>query len=418
MLENFSYKNNLLYAEDVSLTDIAEQVDTPCYVYSRHALEQNWQAFTKAFGGVSHRICYAVKANANLAILNLFAAEQAGFDIVSVGELERVLAAGGKAENVIFSGVAKQRAEILRAIEVGVGCFNVESESELERLHTLAAQEKKVVKIAIRINPNIDARTHPYIATGLSDNKFGIDMQDVLSLYKKIKATMPYCELTGIACHIGSQLTELSPFVEAIDCVVTLINELKAAGIVLKHVDMGGGLGVRYQDETPPTIVEYIHTLCDKLKNVGLEIMIEPGRALVANVGILLTRVEYIKQTRSKNFAIVDAGMTELMRPALYDAWHPIKPVLQRSNHPEAVYDIVGPVCESADFLGKNRRMALAENDLIAVGLAGAYGACMSSTYNARPRVAEVMVDKNKMHIVRQRETIQDLFAAESLLPL
>ncbi len=418
MLRNFSYKNNLLYAEEVSLVDIAEQVGTPCYVYSRHALEQNWQAFTNAFGTVAHRICYAVKANANLAILNIFAAQNAGFDIVSVGELERVLAAGGEAKNIIFSGVAKQSAEILRAIEVGVGCFNVESESELTRLHTLAERQKKVVNIAIRINPNIDARTHPYIATGLSDNKFGIDMRDVLSLYKKIKATMPYCQLTGIACHIGSQLTELSPFVEAVDCVLALIAELKKAGITLKHVDMGGGLGVRYHDETPPTIAKYIHVLCEKLKNSDLEIIIEPGRALVANAGILLTRVEYLKQTRSKNFAIVDAGMTELLRPALYDAWHPIMPVMQHSDHPEVIYDIVGPVCESADFLGKSRLLAIGEGDLIAIGFVGAYGACMSSNYNARPRAAEVMVDKDKVHIVRTRESIQDLFAQESLFPL
>lgn len=417
MSSHFFYKSGQLYAESVSLTEIADQFGTPCYIYSREALEKNWQAFSDAFGKVPHRICYAVKANANLAILNLFALKNAGFDIVSVGELERVLAAGGEAKKIIFSGVAKKSSEILRAIEVGVGCFNVESESELIRLHTLAAQQNKIVDIAIRINPNIDARTHPYIATGLSDNKFGIDMQDVLSLYKKIKTTMPHCRITGIACHIGSQLTELSPFVEALDCVLSLIAELRKAGIELKHIDMGGGLGVRYQDEMPPPVSAYVQQFCEKLKNSGLEIIIEPGRALVANAGMLLTRVEYIKKTRSKNFAIVDAGMTELLRPALYEAWHPIMPVILHSNHPEALYDIVGPVCESADFLGNHRLLALNEGDLIAIGMVGAYGACMSSNYNARPKVAEVMVDRDKIHLISARETIQDLFARERLLP-
>jgi len=415
MSQYFSYKNGLLYAEEVSLVDIANQYGTPCYVYSRHALEQNWQAFTQAFGNTPHRICYAVKANATLAILNVFATHDAGFDIVSIGELERVLAAKGNAKKIIFSGVAKQSAEMIRAIEVGVGCFNVESESELNRLHAVAAQQKTVVEIALRINPNIDARTHPYIATGLSDNKFGIDVSEVLSLYKKIHTTMPYCKLTGIACHIGSQLTELSPFIEAIDCILELIAELKAVGIPLQHVDIGGGLGVTYQDETPPTITEYVTALCAKLKNSGLEIIIEPGRALVANAGILLTRVEYLKHTRYKNFAIVDAGMNDLLRPALYDAWHPIMSVKLNHTLQEQTYDIVGPVCESADFLGKNRLLAIKEGDLLAIGSVGAYGSCMSSNYNARPKAAEVMINKAKIDLVRQRETLQSLFAQESL---
>ncbi len=412
----FSYKNGLLYAEEVNLVDVATQAHTPCYVYSRHALIHNWQAFAEAFKTVPHRICYAVKANANLAILNLLAAQGAGFDIVSSGELERVLAAGGRADKIIFSGVAKQSAEILRAIEVGVGCFNVESVSELERIHTLAAREQKRVNIAIRINPNIDARTHPYIATGLSNNKFGIDRYDVVALYKKIQATMPYCQLTGIACHIGSQLTELGPFVETIECMLAVIAELKRAGITLKQIDMGGGLGVRYRDETPPAIAEYGRLLCEKLKESGLEIIIEPGRSLVADTGILLTRVEYLKQTRAKNFAIVDAGMNDLLRPALYEAWHPILPVVQHSDRPGVLYDVVGPVCESADFLGKNRLLALAEGDLIAIAGVGAYGACMSSNYNARPRAAEIMVDREKMYVIRERETVQDLFAWEKVL--
>lgn len=415
MSHYFSYKEGLLYAEEVNLADIATQYGTPCYVYSRHALEQNWQAFTQAFGDIPHRICYAVKANATLAILNVFAMHNAGFDIVSIGELERVLAAKGDAKKIIFSGVAKKSAEIIRAIEVGVGCFNIESEAELMRLHTLAAQQNTVVEIALRINPNIDARTHPYIATGLSDNKFGIDSSEVVPLYKKIQATMPYCKLTGIACHIGSQLTTLSPFVEAIDCILALIAELKAAGILLQHVDIGGGLGVIYQDETPPTIIEYVTALCTKFKNSGLEIIIEPGRALVANAGVLLTRVEYLKHTRYKNFAIVDAGMNDLLRPALYDAWHSIIPVKLNHTAQEKIYDIVGPVCESADFLGKNRLLALGEGDLLAIGSAGAYGSCMSSNYNTRPKAAEVMINKDKIHLVRQRETLQSLFAQESL---
>lgn len=415
MSKNFLYKDGLLYVENVSLQDIAKQYGTPCYVYSREALEQNWQAFTKAFGNISHRICYAVKANANLAILNVFAKKNAGFDIVSIGELERVLAAKGDPKKVIFSGAAKQSSEIKRAIAVGIGCFNVESESELERLHAIAAEQKSIVEIALRINPNIDARTHPYIATGLRDNKFGIEANEVVSLCKKIQATMPHCKLTGIACHIGSQLTELSPFIAAMDCVFELIKDLQAASIQLQHVDMGGGLGVCYQNETPPTITEYVSALCEKFKNSGLEIMIEPGRALVANAGILLTRVEYLKMTRHKNFAIVDAGMNDLLRPALYEAWHPIMPVKQHTDSSAKVYDIVGPVCESADFLGKDRRLALGEGDLLAIASAGAYGSCMSSNYNARPKAAEVMVSKDKVSLVRQRETVQSLFELEGL---
>lgn len=417
MAQYFSYKNGLLYAEEVSLADIAKQYGTPCYVYSRQTLEQNWQAFTQAFGNVPHRICYAVKANATLAILNVFAMHNAGFDIVSIGELERVLAAKGNAKKIIYSGVAKRSTEIIRAIEVGVGCFNIESESELERLHAIAAQQKTVVEIALRVNPNIDARTHPYIATGLSNNKFGIEASEVLSLYKKIHTTMPYCKITGIACHIGSQLTELAPFLEAIDCILGLIAELKTAGIPLQHIDMGGGLGVTYQAETPPTISEYVTALCAKLKNSGLKIIIEPGRALVANAGILLTRVEYLKHTHHKNFAIVDAGMNDLLRPALYEAWHSIMPVKLNPTLPEQTYDIVGPVCESADFLGKNRLLALEEGNLLAIGAVGAYGSCMSSNYNARPRAAEVMVNKDKADFIREREKIKDLFTYEKIIP-
>lgn len=417
MLQHFHYKDKILHAEELNLMTIAEKAGTPTHVYSRNALQKNWQAFSNCFEHVPHRICYAVKANGTLAILNVFAKLQAGFDIVSAGELERVIAAKGDAKKVIFSGVAKKHTEIERAIEVGVGCFNVESESELRRLHQIAKEKNKRVPIAIRINPDIDARTHPYIATGLSNNKFGIAMRDVVPLYKKIKSQLPFCEPIGIACHIGSQLTELDPFIEAVDCVLGLVDELKSADIFLKHIDIGGGLGIRYQNETPPSISDYVKVLCDKLKKSGLEIVIEPGRALVADTGILLTRVEYIKETPTKSFAIVDAGMTELLRPALYSAFHPILPVMQSSDQPVKHYEVVGPVCESADFLGANRELAIKEGDLLAIGLTGAYGACMSSTYNARPKAAEVMVDNDKMHIVRAREKIHELFAQEVLLP-
>jgi diaminopimelate decarboxylase len=411
----FNYRDNVFYAEEVNLTALAEQWGTPSYIYSRAALEQNWQTFTQAFAGSLHRICYAVKANGNIAILHLFSQKMAGFDIVSSGELERVLAAQGEPQKIIFSGVGKKSAEIARALAVGVGCFNIESVPELERLHTIAQQQQTVAKIAIRVNPDIDARTHPYIATGLSENKFGIEFIDVLPLCKKIQ-TLPYCQLIGIACHIGSQLTELSPFLAAIDRVLDLVKQLAAAGIQLQHINMGGGLGVRYQDEELPTIEAYAAALKGKLKQCGLEIILEPGRALVANAGILLTRVEYLKQTQHKNFAIVDAGMNDLLRPALYSAWHPILPVKLNQEVKEQVYDVVGPVCESADFLGKNRLLALQQGDLLAIGMVGAYGACMSSNYNARPRAAEFIVDKDKIHLIRARETIKDLFSQESII--
>lgn len=411
-MQTFGYQHNNYYVEKVALADIAKQFGTPCFVYSRQALEQNWQAFVQAFGDTRYRICYAVKANANLSILNFFAQKQAGFDIVSVGELERVLAAKGDPKKVIFSGVAKLTTEILRAIEVGVGCFNVESESELMRLHTLAAQQKTVVNIALRVNPNIDARTHPYIATGLSNNKFGIDANEVLNLCQKIQTTMPYCKLVGIACHIGSQLTELSPFLEATDCILELVTKLQEIGINLQHIDLGGGLGVKYRDETLPSIEEYIKALCHKLAPYSLEIIIEPGRALVANAGVLVTRVEYLKHTSHKNFAIVDAGMNDLLRPALYEAWHSILPVNMHAVE-EKKYDIVGPVCESSDFLGKDRNLIIEEGDLLVIETVGAYGSCMSSNYNARPRAAEVMVDNDKVTLIRKRETIQDLFVGE-----
>lgn len=411
-MQYFHYKKNELYVEDIRLSDIVEQFGTPLYVYSHAALEENWHAFQNAFGKVKHQICYAVKANSNIAILNIFAQKNAGFDIVSQGELERVLAAKGNPSKIVFSGVAKQSTEIKRALEVGIGCFNVESLNELERIHHIATQQKKVAKVSLRINPDIDARTHPHIATGLSSNKFGIEYKEAFAICQKIQK-MPHLKLIGIACHIGSQLTELEPFLEAIDKLLTLLAELTAAGIQLQHINIGGGLGVKYRDERPPTIDEYITAILKKLESTSLEVIVEPGRILVANAGILLTRVEYIKQTSHKNFAIIDAGMNDLMRPALYDAWHDIIPIHVRNSGKNRYYDIVGPVCESADFYGKNRFLELEADDILAVCSTGAYGFCMSSNYNSRPRAAEIIIDKNQIHLIRERESISNLFANE-----
>lgn len=410
----FHYKNAEFYGENVKLADVAEQFGTPCYVYSKRALVSQWDAFEKAFGNVPHRICYAVKANSNIAILNLFAQKNAGFDIVSRGELERVLAARGDPKKIVFSGVGKQQDEIERALEVGVGCFNVESEAELERLQKIGVKKNKIVPIALRINPDIDPKTHPYIATGLSSNKFGIEYQAALLLCKKIK-TFSHIKMIGIACHIGSQLTEISPFMEACERLLHLVAHLKSLKIHLQHIDVGGGLGVVYQNEKPPSIAEYVTAIINKLSAHGLEIFIEPGRVLVANAGVLLTRVEYLKYSAHKNFAIIDAGMNDLMRPSLYDAWHEILPVLERSTEKKN-YDIVGPVCESADFFGKNRALALAEQDLLAVMDVGAYGFSMSSNYNSRPRAAEVMIDQDQVFVIRERESFEELFKTENIL--
>ncbi len=415
-MKYFSYQHNELYAEEVKLSDIAAQFETPCYVYSRAALEENWHAFNNAFENAPHKICYAVKANSNIAILNLLARLNSGFDIVSLGELERVLAAGGDPKKIVFSGVGKKTQEIIRALEVGIYCFNVESDVELERLNTIAKQQNKVAPIALRINPNIDARTHHYISTGLKDNKFGIAAENALALCHEIKK-MTHLNLIGIACHIGSQLTDLSPFQESITLVLELVKQLTEQGIQLKHINFGGGLGVRYQDEQPPSINDYVKSLCQRLQHLPYEIIIEPGRAIVANAGVLLTRIEYLKHTAHKNFAIVDAAMNDLMRPALYDAWQNILPVELKNTHTLVPYDIVGPVCESADFLGKNRLLNLHAGDLLTVCSAGAYGFSMSSNYNSRPRVAEIIVDKNKVHLIRERETTETLFSNEKLIP-
>lgn len=414
-MQYFHYQNNELHAEEVNLKDIAKHFGTPCYVYSRAALENNWQSFHRAFGKVAHRICYAVKANSNIAILNLLAQLNSGFDIVSLGELERVLSAGGDPKKIVFSGVGKKSAEIIRALETGIYCFNVESAVELERINALAKQINKIAPIALRINPNIDAKTHPHIATGLKENKFGIEFEKALPLSREIKA-MPNLKLIGIACHIGSQLTEISPFIEALDRVKELAAQIAAEGIQLEHLNIGGGLGIRYQDEQPPSIEEYVSTICDHMKGLPYQIILEPGRAITANAGILLTAVEYVKHTPHKNFAIVDAAMNDLIRPVLYDAWQNILPVNSHEVHTPEEYDIVGPVCETGDFLGKNRTLAIAPGSLLAICCAGAYGFSMSSNYNSRPRVAEVMVDKAKTHLIRRRETIEELYASEKIL--
>lgn len=409
------YQNNVLCLEDVHLPDIAMRFGTPCYVYSRATLESNWRQFDSAFGECPHRICYAVKANSNIAILNLLAKLGSGFDIVSVGELERVLIAGGDPKKIVFSGVGKKSEEIIRALEVDIFCFNIESEEELDRIHLLAKYYDKIARIALRVNPNIDAKTHPYIATGLHENKFGIQLDQVLSLCKKI-SSMPHLKLIGIASHIGSQLTELNPFIEALDCLQQLIKNLIQSGFSLQTINVGGGLGVCYYDETPPAIEQYVSIVKEKMQPLNLEIILEPGRAIVANTGILLTRVEYLKHSHHKNFAIVDAAMNDYMRPALYDAQQRIIPIQLENNKEEKIYDIVGPVCESADFLGKQRKLAIAPGDLLAVCTAGAYGFSMSSNYNSRPRVPEILIDKGEVHLIRQRESIQDLFSQERLI--
>ena len=384
---------------------------TPCYVYSRAQIEKNWRAFDAAFSGFPHRICYSVKANGNIAILNLLAQLNSGFDIVSLGELERVIAAKGNPKKTVFAGVGKSTIEIQRAIECGIYCFDVESESELERLQSIAATLKQRVNIAFRINPNVDPRTHTHISTGLKENKFGIDIDDVMPLARKLFG-MPNLHLIGIACHIGSQITDLSPFLLAVDQMLMIHEQLHSLQIHIRHINLGGGLGVTYRDEDPPPIQEYAQAIKDKLSGTSLELILEPGRAIVANAGILLTTIEYLKHSSHKNFAIVDAGMNDLIRPALYDAWQNILPATLR-NEAKKTYDIAGPVCESADFMGKNRELAVQPNDLLAIDCAGAYGFSMSSNYNTRSRAAEVLVEGSKMILIRRRETLKELFAAE-----
>jgi diaminopimelate decarboxylase len=398
----------------VPLDTIADQFGTPCYVYSRAALEHAYRAYDEALAAHPHSVCYAVKANSSLAILNLFARLGAGFDIVSGGELARVLAAGGDPGKVVFSGVGKTAAEMRAALYAGIHCFNVESESELVRLNQVAGELGQTAAISLRVNPNVDAKTHPYISTGLKDNKFGIAHEQALRVYREA-AGLAHLRITGIDCHIGSQLTEVAPFGEALDRVLELVGKLQSEGIRLQHIDVGGGVGIRYRDETPPALDDYARVLLDRMQGRTEKLIVEPGRSLVGNAGWLLTRVEYLKHGEAKDFAIVDAAMNDLMRPALYDAWHDILPVRERQEQKRS-YAIVGPVCESGDFLGHDRELSLAQDDLLAICSAGAYGMSMSSNYNTRPRAAEVMVDGDQAHLIHARERIEDLIAQETVL--
>jgi diaminopimelate decarboxylase len=416
-MDNFIYRNNELFVENVPVTEIIKQFGSPCYIYSKKAFVEHWQTFETAFRIFSHRICYAVKANSNIAILNILAHLGAGFDIVSVGELERVLHAGGNPQKIIFSGIGKQEAEIARALEVGIGCFNIESPAELVRINHIAQNLGRIAPIALRINPNIDAGTHPYITTGLKSNKFGIDLKEALTLYEQAM-TLKNIQLVGIAFHIGSQHMELEPFTQALKAIISLIDILAKKNISLRWLDIGGGMGVRYQQEVPPTPNDYAMTVQKIIGSRPLEIIIEPGRAIAANAGILVTRVEYLKHTPHHDFAIVDAGMNDLIRPSLYQAWHDIMPVLNRTTDEGRYYDVVGPVCESGDFLGKQRLLNIKANDLLAVFSAGAYGFVMSSNYNSRPRAAEIMVNGDQYHLIRQRETIAELIGLEKLMPI
>ena len=416
-MDFFQYKNNQLMAENLPVKQLAEQFGTPLYVYSRATLERHWHAFNNAFGEHPHLVCFAVKSNPNIAILNIMAKLGSGFDIVSQGELERVLAAGGEAAKVVFSGVAKSRQEIARALEVNIRCFNVESEAELLRINQIAGEMGKIAPISLRVNPDVDAHTHPYISTGLKENKFGVSVEQAREVYK-LAATLPNIKIVGMDCHIGSQLTELQPFLDAVDRLIVLMEQLNQDGIHLKHLDLGGGLGVTYTDETPPHPTEYAKALWEKLSAFSeLEIIVEPGRAITANAGILVTKVEYLKSNESRNFAIVDAGMNDMIRPALYQAYMNILETDRTLAREEKIYDVVGPICETSDFLGKQRKLAIAEGDYLAQRSAGAYGASMSSNYNSRPRTAEVMVDGDKAYLIRRREALNELWQLESLLP-
>ena len=411
----FEYRAGQLYAEDVPLADIAQAVQTPCYIYSRRALTEAYQSFARAFSGQPHLLCYAVKANPNLAILNLFARLGAGFDIVSGGELARVLAAGGDPQRVVFSGVGKTAAEMRAALAAGILCFNVESPAELERLNQIAGEMDCRAPVSLRVNPDVDPKTHPYISTGLKTSKFGVEYGQAFELYQRA-AALPHIAVRGIDCHIGSQITEASPFLAALDKVLALVTRLQAAGIAIEHLDLGGGIGIRYRDETPIEIAHYAQAVQQRLAGRGLKLLLEPGRVLVGNAALLLTRVEYLKPGTEKSFAVVDAAMNDLMRPALYDAYHEILPVAPHSGTQQA-YDVVGAVCESSDFLGKNRYLVLEPGDLLAILSAGAYGMSMSSNYNTRARAAEVMVDGEQLYLVRKREEIAQLYALEGILP-
>jgi len=414
--DNFEYRGDRLFAEDIDLNTLAEQYGTPTYVYSRDTLERNYVAYSQALQGCDHLVCYAVKANSNIAVLNVLAQLGAGFDIVSIGELERVLVAGGDPHKIVFSGVGKQTHEMRRALEIGVHCFNVESEAELERLQSVASGMGMIAPVSLRINPDVDAKTHPYISTGLKDNKFGIGIDQAPAAYAQA-AAMSHINVIGLDCHIGSQLTQITPYIDAMDRLFVLIDQLSSQGIELEHLDLGGGLGVCYGDEEPPAISEFIDRVRGHLGDRKLGLIFEPGRSICADAGVLLTRVEYTKSNDDKHFAIVDAAMNDLIRPALYSAWQDIIPANLNNQGPKQNFDIVGPICETADFLGKDRMMAIVADDLLAVCSSGAYGFGMASNYNSRNRAAEVMVDGNRSHLIGEREQTSQQWARESLLP-
>ena len=414
-MEAFNYRDGELFAEGVALSALAQRFGTPTYVYSRAHIEVQYRAYADALAGMPHLVCFAVKANSNIGVLNVLARLGAGFDIVSSGELERVLAAGGEPSRIVFSGVGKSRDDMRRALEVGVHCFNVESSVELERLQKVAAELGVKAPVSLRVNPDVDAGTHPYISTGLKENKFGIDIEQAEAVYARA-AELPNLEVIGVDCHIGSQLTTLEPFLDALDRLLLLVDKLAERGITIKHLDLGGGLGVQYRDEQPPLAGDYITAVRKRLQGRDLGLVFEPGRFIVANAGVLLTQVEYLKHTEHKDFAIVDAAMNDLIRPALYQAWMDVSPVQPREGKARN-YDLVGPICETGDFLAKDRQLVLEEGDLLAVRSAGAYGFVMSSNYNTRGRAAEVLVDGEQAYEVRRRETVQELYAGESLLP-
>ena len=413
---SFTRINGVLHAEQCSLQTLAEQHGTPLYVYSKATFEKHYKDMDRAFEFIDHQICFAVKSNSNLAVLNVLAKQGAGFDIVTGGELARVLKAGGEPSKIVFSGLGKSEADIEHALEVGIACFNVESYAELDRLEKVAARVGKKAPISLRVNPDVDAKTHPYISTGLKENKFGIPSDSVFDTYA-YAATLPHLEIVGIDCHIGSQLTETQPFVDALDRVIVMIDKLKEMGIALKHIDIGGGLGVTYKDEVPPTVTEYANALRPALEKLGLKVYMEPGRSISANAGVLLTKVDLLKPTAHRNFAIIDAAMNDLIRPALYEAWMDIQPVTPRNDTEVKEWDVVGAICETGDFLGKERKLAIQENDVLAVMGAGAYGFVMSSNYNSRGRAAEVMVDADQAYVIRERESIESLWERERLLP-
>ena len=415
-MSHFSRREGQLHIDNVDLASLAAEHGTPAYVYSKAAISEQFLAYQQAMGEQAHLICYAVKANCSLAILNILAKLGAGFDIVSGGELERVLAAGGQPNKIVFSGVGKSHEEITLALQTGIHCFNVESVAELERIQHIGQSLDIVAPISIRVNPDVDAGTHPYISTGLKENKFGIDIDAVVTVYQRA-ASLSHVAIKGVDCHIGSQLTEIAPFIDAMDRVLLLIDRLAEAGITIEHLDLGGGLGVRYQDEQPPAIGDYIQAIRQRLGERKLRLILEPGRSIVANAGVLLTKVEYLKEAGDKNFAIVDAAMNDMLRPALYQAWLDIETVSDNTQASTGVYDIVGPVCETGDFLGKQRSLAIAEGDLLCIHSAGAYGMAMSSNYNSRPRAVEIMIDNNDAHVIRARESKADLMRGESLLP-